>query len=453
MPAPTYQIIMKVIKYLICILILATFLSGCNKTSTSDEQRPVIQSIDLNASQATAGTKVLVTSSASDPQGDQLTYTWTSSYGTISDPNNSSTEWIISPTCQTNHNAKITLTVSDGKETSSLDKEIPIVMGIIVTGKVLYAGTSIPIPGVSIKLKPFSTITGNDGTFTFFHIAAGSSTIEASKTGFDSNVKTEDISDENNDFTFPMTSGIETKKIFGSVKTIDSIPLSGIRVILLNDDQTKSSLTDITDNNGCYQIGSVPKGKRSFYFSNESNPLNCQVLTKDIDVAGNDLKNNVRMKIERNIDVLQNGWESKTLDLSAPFNGTAYILTADGTIASNSNKYFRPVYCCPIPADADGPQVILTHKLTGTLKNKGTLFYMSPANTQFYMSSECAAWVDYSYSSYTFWSSAISSFLTSYYVISNTYRGLSVKFTFGLYRWQGIMPLWEVKSLNVSYYY
>jgi hypothetical protein len=444
---------MKASKNLICLLILPTFLLSCNKTSTSDEQRPVIHSIDLDASQVTAGTKVSVTSSVTDPQGDQLTYTWTSSYGTISDPDNSSTEWVISPTCQTNSNAKITLTVTDGKETTSLDKEIPIIMGIIVIGKVLYTGTSIPIPGVNIKMGPFATITGNDGTFILFHIAAGSNTIDASKSGFDNYIKTEDISSENNAFTFSMTSGTETKKIYGSVKTIDSIPLSGIRVIMLNDDKTLSSLTDITDINGNYQINSVPQGIRSFKFSNESNPNNCQALTKDVDVAGNDLKNNVRIKIERQIDVLQNGWEFKTSDLSAPFNGTAYVLTADVTNPSNSNKYFRPAYCCPIPADADDPQVTLIHRLTGTLKNPGMLFYKSPANTQFYMSSDCTTWVDYSYSNYTYGSAAITSFLPDYYPISSSYKGRSVKFTFGLYRYQGIMPLSEVKSLNVSYYY
>jgi hypothetical protein len=73
-----------------------------------------------------------------------------------------------------------------------------------------------------------------------------------------------------------MTSSTGTKKIYGSVKTIDSIPLSGIRVILLNDDKSPSSITDITDNNGNYQISSVPQGKRSFNFLNESNPNNCQ---------------------------------------------------------------------------------------------------------------------------------------------------------------------------------
>ena len=444
---------MKVSKNLICLFILPTFLISCNKTSTSDEQRPVIHSIDFNASQVTAGSKVSVTSSVTDPQGGQLTYIWTSSNGTISDPNNSSTEWVISPTCQTNSNAKITLTVTDGKETSSLDKEIPIIMGLIVTGKVLYASTSIPIPGVNVKLGPFSTLTGNDGTFVFFHITDGSNTLEAAKSGFDNYVKAEDISSENNAFTFSMTSGTETKKIYGSVKTIDSIPLSGIRVIMLNDNKTPSGLTDITDINGNYQINSVPQGTRYFKFSNESNPNNCQALTEDVEVAGGDVKNNVRIKIARQIDVLQNGWECKTSDLSAPFSGTAYVLTADGSNPSNANKYFRPVYCCPIPADADEPQVTLIHKLSGTLKTPGTLYYKAPASTQFYMSSNCTTWADYSYSNYSYWSTAITTFLPDYYIISDSYKGHSVKFTFGLYRWQGVMPLWEVQSLFVSYYY
>jgi hypothetical protein len=443
---------MKNSNAIICLLILPSFLISCNKESSLDEQRPVIHSINFNQSQVTPGSKISVTSEVTDPQGDQLTYTWTSAYGTISDPNKSSTEWVISPACQSNSNATISLTVSDGKVTSSLDKEVPVIMGITVSGKAFYLGTSIPVSGVSIKLGPFSTLSSSDGSFVFFHIAPGSDIIEASKTGFNDYVKTEDISSVNRVFSIPM-SGIETKKIYGSAKTIDSIPLSGIRVIMLNDDKTESSLTGLTDIDGHYQISSIPQGTRYLKFLDESNPNNCQTITNDLEVGDADKKFDVRMKIERQIDILQNGWEFKTSDLSAPFNGTSYVLTTDGTNPSVTNKYFRPVYCCPIPPDADNPQVVMTHKITGTLKTPGSVYYRSPASTQFYMSSDCSNWVDYSLSAYTYWSSPIPALTPDYLSISTSLKGTSVKFSFGLFLRSGTMPLWEIKSILVTYYY
>jgi hypothetical protein len=357
---------------------------------------------------------------------------------------------VISPTCQANSNAKIILTVTNSKGASSLSKEIPIVMGVTVSGKVLYAGTSIPIPGVIITIGPFSSITGNDGTFVFFDIASGSNILKASKSGFDNYESAEEISGVNNAFTISLANGIETKKLYGSVKTIDSIPLNGIRVVMLNDDKTESGLSDLTDAGGNYHINNVPPGNRYFKFTNESNSNKCYSFTNEIYISEGDKKVNVRMKIQRQIDMLQNGWEFKTSDLSAPFNGTAYVLMADAT---NTTKYFRPAYCCPIPLDADDPQAIIIHKLTGTLKTPSEIYYKSPASTQFYMNSDCSNWVVYSTNNYTYWSTAITSFQPDYFTISNSYKGGSIKFSLGLFRWAGLMPLWEIESLYVSYYY
>jgi hypothetical protein len=443
---------MKALRLFICLLIITCSLSGCKKVPSSEKERPVVNSISFNLTQATPGTKISVTGIATDPQGDQLTYTWSSEQGTISDPNNPSTDWVISPTCQSNSNAKISLTVSDGKVSSSLDKEIPIVMGVTVSGKAIYKGTSIPLSGVNIKMGPFSTLTATDGTFVIFHIAPGSNTLEAHKPGFDTFVDTEDISSDKY-FELSMTSGTETRKIYGSVKTIDSIPLNGIRVIMLNNDMTESTLTCLTDIDGSYQISDIPQGTRYFKFLNESNSNNCQTVTSNIEVADVDEKLIVRMKILRSIDILQNGWEFKTSDLSAPYNGTSYVLTTDGTNSTITNKLFRPAYCCPIPIDADYPQVVMNQRLTGTFKTPGQVYFKSPASTQFYMGSDCNAWPDYAFTIYTYWSSAVNSFTLDYLTINSSYKGTSLKLTFGLFRWSGAMPLWEIKSLGVTYFY
>ena len=444
---------MKFPKILFWLLVLSSVLPGCSKKSTEDDQRPIISSINFNVTQVTPGEKISVTSTVTDPQGDPLTYTWTSANGNISEPNDPSTDWVISPIFLPNRNAKISLTVSDGKVTSTLDKEILVNTGVTVSGKIIYAGTSIPISGVAVKLGPFVSTSAPDGTFFFFHISSGTATLEATRAGFDTYTKNVDLSSGNGAYIIPMTSGTETMKVFGTINTIDNILLNGIKVIMLNDDQTESDLTGITDINGNYQISAVPQGIRNFKFKNVSNVNNCQEITKEGTVGGSDLRLDARVKIERQIDMLQDGWDFKTSDLSAPFNGTAYVLSTDGTNSAIIYKYFRPVFCCPIPADADVPQVIMVYRLTGSLKRPNELRLGYPANNQFYMSQDCSTWIDYTNTLYTFWSDPHSTFLPSYFPINSTYKGRSVKLTFGLIRWSGTMPLWEIKSLIVSYFY
>jgi hypothetical protein len=325
-------------------------------------------------------------------------------------------------------------------------------MGINVSGKVIYYGTSIPVPGVELKMGPFSAISASDGRFFFFHIAPGANTLAALKTGFDTVKISENLSADKG-YLIPMTSSVLTKKVYGTVKTIDSIPLPGIKVLMLNDDKTESTLSALTDDNGYYEINAVPHGSRNFKLTDESNPNNCETTTSTVSVDNSDTRMNVRMKIGRLIDMLQNGWEFKSSDLSAPWNGTSYVLTTNGTNPSITNKCFRPAYCCPIPGDADNPQVILTQRLTGTLSWPGILYYKSPASTQFYMTTNCNTWPDYSVTIYTYWTNAITPFTPDYISINSSFKGESLKLTFGLLRWSGAIPLWEIKSIFVSYYY
>jgi hypothetical protein len=431
------------------IIISVPFLAGCKKDSRSDDQKPVINSITVTPESATPGETVTLTVNASDPQGNMLSYLWSVSQGTLSDPAKPSTELIISPIAQVNSYSKILLTVSDGTYSSTSEKEIFVDSGVTVSGKANYSGTNIPVSGLRIKLGPYSTITSSDGLFVFLHITPGIRTIEAEKSGFDNFVRTENITSSNNVFTIGITSTTETRMVSGTVKTVDNILLKGIRVVMLNDDRTESTLIDTTDLTGHYEIRSVPTGTRTFKFSNANNPNNCQPATYDIVVNNPQPIFDAALKMERNIDMLQNGWEFASADLSAPFSGISYVLTSDNT---DGNRYFRPAYCCPIPADAENPVVLFEHKLTGTLRVPGGYFYLSPASAQIYMNSDCTTWVDYRNSGYTYWSYPISSFHTDRY-IGNSFKGKSVKITLGLYRYHGVMPRWEIKSLVVNYYY
>jgi len=443
---------MKIIRTITYSLIIASLLPGCEKNPSEDELRPVISSIDFNAEQVTPGTTIRVTGNVTDPKGENLTYTWTSSDGTISDPGNISTDWTISPVCQSNSNAKITLTVSNGKSNTTMYRMIPVAMGIKVTGKALFYKTSIPVSGVKIQIGAFSTLTASDGSFIFFHIAPGSNTLKAIKSGFDTVSISENLSTDKA-YLIQMTSGTKTRKVFGTIKTIDSVALGGIRILMLNDDRTESSLSAETDNNGYYEINAVPLGTRTFKLDNVSNANNCESTTCSVEVVASDTRMNARMKIERQIDMLKDGWEFKSSDLSAPWNGANYTLTTDGTNSTVTNKMFRAAYCCPIPGDADNPQIIINQRITGSLSWPGSLYYKSPASTQFYMTTDCNAWPDYTVTIYTYWTTPVSAFTEDNISLNSSYKGQTLKLTFGLLRWSGKMPLWEIKSLLLSYFY
>jgi hypothetical protein len=83
---------MRFLQSIILLLIFQLLIPGCKKDTSGDDQKPVINSITFNAESVTPGEKVTVSCSATDPQGDNLTYTWTVVQGTLSDPSNTSTE-------------------------------------------------------------------------------------------------------------------------------------------------------------------------------------------------------------------------------------------------------------------------------------------------------------------------------------------------------------------------
>jgi hypothetical protein len=434
----------------IATLLILLIVPSCRKHDSGEDKMPVIESISVSPDVVTPGETISVISDVTDPNGLNLTYSWSVSQGSLSEPAKPATQWVISPIAPVNTNSKITLTVSNGIYTSIKVKEVMVSSGITVSGRAFYYGTTIPIPGLTVKIGPFSTITGTDGRFVFPHVTPGLKTIEAEKTGFDPYQKSENISGSNNVFSIGITSNTETRRITGTAKTIDNILLSGIRVVMLNADNTESTLIDTTDAGGHYEIKGIPPGTRSFKFTDLLNPGNILSITSEIEINGPMVEYDAFMKLERNIDMLQNGWEFGSADLSAPYDGTSYKLTSN---SADGNRYFRLAYCCTIPEEAENPVAIYVHRLTGTIKIPSAIYYKSPASAQLYMSSGCSTWVDYVNYTYSYWSSPITTFYSEYRFIGSSFKGKTLKFTFGLYRYSGSMPVWEIKSFVVNYYY
>lgn len=102
-------------------------LIGCDIFNSNEA--PVIESINLNTQDIVADQTVIVNAVATDPDGDDITYSWTCSAGRILtgvsgyDINTNPTMW-HSPS--TPGECSITCTVNDGKITTSKSKSVSV---------------------------------------------------------------------------------------------------------------------------------------------------------------------------------------------------------------------------------------------------------------------------------------------------------------------------------------
>jgi len=300
-------------KILIPVFILLVMFNSCKENPTSaTNQPPNIESISFNPASVTPGGQIQVTSVVTDKEGDQITYTWTTSQGTISEPNKSTTLWTISPQVPVNQDATIKLTVTDGKSSTIQEKSITVQQGITVSGLVVYASSTIPISGATVNIGPRIITTSSDGEYSIDNIGSGSNKIIVTKTGYDTYETTVNVSSTNRNFNLPLTSSTETKRLYGTIKTTDNITLSGVRVSILNPDITESGLSDVSDANGNFQITAVPQGTRNIKLTNVSNPNLCKEVTYEVFVANFDKNYSATMKILRIINFADKNaiWES-----------------------------------------------------------------------------------------------------------------------------------------------
>ncbi|GEM_PF-1251711 len=113
---------MNYLKFFFILLILLTYISCDKSVDPKEENRPpVIVSISSNpitsaTDRLPGGSAVQITVVATDPDDDQLSYTWHVSEGQFDgDIDKASVTW-IAPMSETDKNYEITVTVSDGIE-------------------------------------------------------------------------------------------------------------------------------------------------------------------------------------------------------------------------------------------------------------------------------------------------------------------------------------------------
>lgn len=250
-------------------LLIFLVLWSCQKDPGNN--LPVIEAISLHPAEIhTPGSEIGVTAMVRDKDGDRLEYQWQSEDGAISNPQHFSTVWELSTLAAPLSYKSITLTVSDGKGSVSRTKTIQVHSGHIMSGFTYFAGTAIPVPGVEVTIGKFSTVSGEDGHYFIEHLREGDELVTAQKKDFDHFESNVYVDNPKSTFNIPLTSSTATLQINGTIKTVDNITFEGLRIVLLNPDQTESDLQGLTNPDGKFSIAGIPIGTWSFLIRNDS---------------------------------------------------------------------------------------------------------------------------------------------------------------------------------------
>jgi hypothetical protein len=415
-------------------IFLFFLLNGCKK---EDNSAPVIRVIAFAPALATPGATVQVSAIVTDIEKDRISYSWSTDDGQISDPTSPVAYWTLSADASINSMATIRLTVSDGKGMTEKDQKINITAGVEVKGMVSFAGTSIPLSGVTVRMGEIIATTTSDGKYAFPSIPKGINKITATREGFDPYEKNIEFKYPANTYNIEMTSSTETKQLFGTVKTLIGEHLYGIRVTILNPDSTESGLTDITDVNGNYQIASVPQGTRMLQLTDETNRNDCKTIIHEVTIADSDKKFDAGMKMMRVFETISPStlWIYGDYQPQVVWDGSAWNLQG------GSNNYSLK-QSIAVPPEAEDVKVRLRHMFIGYVHYDNNI-PLSEDNL-FLISLKSANKV-YSWH----WMGTISSYRTDIFT-DDSYIGDELTFTFWLVDAE---DTWKIANLTVSYYY
>lgn len=155
-------------------------------------------------------------------------------------------------------------------ESDGGDASITVTMTVsnttTVSGYAFFAGTTIPVSGVTISVSESEYTTSSNGYYELENIGIGEQTLYATKSGFDNYSRNLNIPEAGITHNVEMT-GNEVYSLSGYVRDVLSNPLDNVIVTILNPDNSESVLVDTTDSNGHYQIPSVPQGNRNVSYN------------------------------------------------------------------------------------------------------------------------------------------------------------------------------------------
>jgi uncharacterized protein (TIGR02145 family) len=283
------------IQRIFILLFAGLAIVGCNRN-----EPPMISALDCSPEERYAGTVFTLKVTASDVDGDELTYLWKAAAGSFTTSDKISEVKWKSPVTGAGETFTISVTVSDGE--SEVSQDIQILLGDpelgSLSGQVNFANFKIPIEGVTIRISDKSTVSDKNGNFTVTGIPAFTDTLFASKPDF-TTVKAV-IKIKANDtlkLALEMISVVFTTKLSGIVTDQDGVPQGFTEVLILNPDGSPSKLKTTTNTTGYYRLWYIPHGKRTLIARQEATTdFICLDSKRDYDFQEMELQINLVIK-------------------------------------------------------------------------------------------------------------------------------------------------------------
>jgi hypothetical protein len=136
---------MKKSAEILSVILLSMLIYSCKK----ENKPPVINNIQFNPTEIITNSVVTLTATATDPEGDNLSYTWNCPKGTFISTTGQSVNW-TAPTDAGTY--QITVTVNDGKNTVSQTSNIVVLPAIgSLSVNSTPSGANIFIDGIDTK--------------------------------------------------------------------------------------------------------------------------------------------------------------------------------------------------------------------------------------------------------------------------------------------------------------
>lgn len=149
--------------------VLAVTLIGCGGGGGGGGNNdPVINSLTAAAQAVWPSGSTQVTVSASDPDGNALTYVWTANGGSVSGSGAS----VLFTAPAAGGQYRVNVTVQDGQG-GQASRNITITVGATVRGTVIDVADDQPEAGVQVIVNGLSDTTDNQGAFEIIGISQG----------------------------------------------------------------------------------------------------------------------------------------------------------------------------------------------------------------------------------------------------------------------------------------